>query len=309
MSNSTTQLDLISASQANKEVTANALFDALSPAIVYGRRASTTAGLTWGYYGGMALVGETPIAIANGTLSLVASTTNYVEASASTGAVSVNTSGFSAGARRLYTVVTGSATVTSYTDHRTTGGGGGVGSGDIAAAIEAHEAAANPHPQYLTQAEGDALYAAASAITAAINAHVAASDPHPTYLTQTEGDARYLQSVGAQPFDVHAFYPGVPSASAIVLRVPVARAVAFANNFSGSYARASVAATGSTVFDVQKNGVSIGSITFAAGATSGTFTTSGTGVSFAAGDILLIVGPNTADATLANVGIVLAGTR
>lgn len=33
-------------------------------------------------------------------------------------------------------------------------------SGDITAAIAAHEAAADPHPQYLTQAEADALYVA-----------------------------------------------------------------------------------------------------------------------------------------------------
>ncbi len=33
------------------------------------------------------------------------------------------------------------------------------GGGDIAAAIAAHEAGANPHPTYLTEAEADALYA------------------------------------------------------------------------------------------------------------------------------------------------------
>lgn len=74
--------------------------------------------------------------------------------------------------------------------------------GAASAAVAAHEAASDPHPTYLKQAEGDALYdalgAAATAKTgaeataaAALAAHVAASDPHPTYLTQTEGDARY----------------------------------------------------------------------------------------------------------------------
>lgn len=37
---------------------------------------------------------------------------------------------------------------------------------DIEDAIDAHEAAANPHPTYLTQAEGDALYVLAGKILA-----------------------------------------------------------------------------------------------------------------------------------------------
>lgn len=37
--------------------------------------------------------------------------------------------------------------------------GSGATLGDIAAAVDAHELEANPHPVYLTQAEGDALYA------------------------------------------------------------------------------------------------------------------------------------------------------
>lgn len=119
-----------------------------------------------------------------------------------------------------------------------------------------------------------------------------------------------LYSPLAQPFDAHAFYPGVPSASAKVLRVPIARAVTFAANFSGSYFAASANATATTVFDVQKNGSSIGSVSIAAGGTTATFTTtSGTSKSFAAGDVLAIIAPGTADATLADVGFVLAGTR
>jgi hypothetical protein len=131
MSNSTTNLDLISTSQASKEVTANAAFDAASPAMLYGRRAVTTAGWTWGYYGGTVLVAGVPTQIANGVLTLTASATNYIEADPATGAVSVNTSGFTTGRMQLYSVVTGSATVTSYTDLRTVGGGGaGVTDGD-----------------------------------------------------------------------------------------------------------------------------------------------------------------------------------
>jgi len=118
MSNSTTLLDTIAANQASKEVVFNALMDAASPSMLWGRHASACNGLTWGYYGGTFMYGSTANAIANGTVALTASTTNYVYANATTGAVSVNTTGFPAGSIPLYSIVTGTATVTSYTDNR-----------------------------------------------------------------------------------------------------------------------------------------------------------------------------------------------
>ncbi len=117
MSNSTTLLDTISVSQASKEITANAMFDAASPAMLFGRRASTTTALTWGYYGGRILVDGVLTAIGNGTVTLTAATTNYVEATRA-GVVSKNTTGFTAGQIPLYTIVVGASTVTSYTDER-----------------------------------------------------------------------------------------------------------------------------------------------------------------------------------------------
>ncbi|MEF8733277.1 MAG: hypothetical protein V5B40_15655 [Candidatus Accumulibacter meliphilus] len=56
MASSTTHLDLIAQSQSSKEVTANALFDAGSPATLFGRRASLCSGLNWFYYGGVMMV-------------------------------------------------------------------------------------------------------------------------------------------------------------------------------------------------------------------------------------------------------------
>jgi len=102
--------------------------------------------------------------------------------------------------------------------------------GEIADAVEAHESATDPHPQYTTQLDNDARYlgvnslagyatetfvddsvassegrtqdqlddrytkSEANAQTAyQVQAHEAASDPHAQYLTETRGDARYLQ--------------------------------------------------------------------------------------------------------------------
>lgn len=114
MGNSTAQLDQISSTQSNKELLINSLNDALSPSSLFGRHASATSGLTWGYYGGT--FGSN--AVANGTVTLTASATNYVQANGTTGAVSANTTGFTAGSVALYTVVTGATSVTSYTDNR-----------------------------------------------------------------------------------------------------------------------------------------------------------------------------------------------
>lgn len=121
MADSTTNLDTISSSQASKEVTANALYDAGSPATLYGRRASTTTALTWGFYGGYISIAGVPTAIANGTVALTGSTTNYVVALRSTGVVSTSTATTNWNSTlyiRLYAIVTGVSSVTSYTDHR-----------------------------------------------------------------------------------------------------------------------------------------------------------------------------------------------
>jgi hypothetical protein len=113
----TSNLDQISTGQSQKEVIANALFDAASPATFGGRRASTCSGLTWGYYGGKLNVSGTITNIANGTLALSASSTCYIECDSS-GNITFNTSAFTAGRYALYKVVTGASTVTSWTDER-----------------------------------------------------------------------------------------------------------------------------------------------------------------------------------------------
>jgi len=117
MSNSTITYDPIVQSQSSKEVTANAMFDALSPASFFGRRASTSSGLTWGYYGGTMLVDGALTQIANGTLALTGSATNYVEINRS-GSISKNTTGYTPGSIPLYTIVCGASTAWPYTDHR-----------------------------------------------------------------------------------------------------------------------------------------------------------------------------------------------
>lgn len=152
MSNSTTNLDQILSSQANKEAGVNAYFDATSPATNFGRRASTTTGLTWGYYGATILVAGVPTQFANGTLALSNNTTNYVYqvagvvakvTSAPTGWPGPITS--IAGAVALYSVVTVSSLVTQYTDYRlSTGAAGPAGAANEAWTVLTDAATVTP---------------------------------------------------------------------------------------------------------------------------------------------------------------------
>jgi len=140
VANSTTNLDQLVQSQASKEVTANALWDAMSQAATYGRRASTTSGLTWGFYGGNVVVSSGAyVAVANGTLTLTASATNYIVALKADGVVSFATVSTNwdnvTDYWRLYRVVTGTATITSYTDDRQSSFLAVSGNGNGAAAV------------------------------------------------------------------------------------------------------------------------------------------------------------------------------
>lgn len=137
MADSTTHLDTISQSGASQDVTANALYDAASPATLYGRRVSTSSGLVWGYFGGNVTKSNgTQTTIANSTVTLTASATNYITAKKDDGAVYCSTSATNwndtANYWRLYSVVAGASSVTSWTDEREIGRMTGVGTGLVA---------------------------------------------------------------------------------------------------------------------------------------------------------------------------------
>lgn len=114
-------------------------------------------------------------------------------------------------------------------------------------------------------------------------------------------------------YTVVIYFPTTQSsASQEIFRMAFANAVSFAGNFAGSKGSvlSTKEATGSTTFIVNKNGSQIGTIVWAASTATPTFTTtSGAAQSFAAGDVLTVVGPATADTTLANWGVTLLGTR
>lgn len=84
----------------------------------FAQNRATTTGLTFGYYGGLIPNGSSGwTTINNGTVALTNNATNYVEMTTA-GAVSANTSGFTAGRIPLYTVVTSAGAITTVTPRR-----------------------------------------------------------------------------------------------------------------------------------------------------------------------------------------------
>lgn len=131
MADSVTNLDTILTSQAQKEVTANSLFAAASAATLFGRHDSACSALTWGGYGGKFAIAGTPTSIANWSLTLTGSATNYIRVNNTTGVVDAVTSAPSgwpgpvSGYTALYEVIVGSATVTGWLDWRLGSGASG----------------------------------------------------------------------------------------------------------------------------------------------------------------------------------------
>lgn len=116
--------------QASPEVVVNENFAAMEHLAVYGKDATTTSGLTWGYLGGR----WAGFAVAAGTLTLTASATNYIVVARASGTVSAsavatdwnNTASYA----RVCKLTTGPATVTAAESWHV-GGFGVFGQGDI----------------------------------------------------------------------------------------------------------------------------------------------------------------------------------
>jgi hypothetical protein len=130
-------------------------------------------------------------------------------------------------------------------------------------------------------------------------------------ISSSSGAARFVGPVTAStfynaPYDIANFINGKPIGSEIIMKAISVRKFTIASNFSGSLAYCTIAATGNPVFSILKNGVSVGTITFAAGATTGSFSATGV-LTFNAGDVIYVTAPASADATLSDIAITFAG--
>jgi hypothetical protein len=143
LSDSTSNLPQMTSAQASKEVLFNEMMGAASPATLFGINPDTTTALTFGYLGSKYRKADgTILDVANGTVTLTASATNYIlETDGVVSKVTAAPSGWpgplAAGARALYQVVCDTSGVNpaawptgGYKDYRTTG----IGAGPAAAA-------------------------------------------------------------------------------------------------------------------------------------------------------------------------------
>lgn len=106
----------------------------------------------------------------------------------------------------------------------------------------------------------------------------------------------------AIPYDIGMQILGKPDAGSVVGRFVAVRAFKLPINFVNSIAKSGTAALASTVLSVKKNGTQVGTVTFAAGATNGTFVAA-TEVSFAIGDIFTLTAAATQDTNFADAQV------
>jgi hypothetical protein len=128
-----------------------------------------------------------------------------------------------------------------------------------------------------------------------------ASVPAYTYTVTGSGKASVATTVNGS-------YTGTTTANLVVQRYVFAGTVMFPAGLTGSQGTAGVAATATTSYSIKKNGTNVGTMVFAAGATTATFSMA-SATTFMAGDILTVVAPASPDATLANLAWTLVGSQ
>jgi hypothetical protein len=140
-----------------------------------------------------------------------------------------------------------------------------------------------------------------SANTVGGGAQSLASVPSYTYTVTGSGKASVMTTVSGS-------YAGSPTANLVIQRYVFAGTVTFPAGLTGSQGTVGTAASVTTTFSIRKNGANVGSMMFAAGATTASFTMASATI-FLAGDIMTVVAPVSADATLANLAWTLVGSQ
>jgi hypothetical protein len=104
------------------------------------------------------------------------------------------------------------------------------------------------------------------------------------------------------------FFTTAPTSSEVLLLNVATDAFILPANLAG--ARVSVGTNPAATFalDVRKNGSTVGTISISTGGVATLTTSGGSAVSFAAGDVLSVLGPASVDASIANVAVTLRGT-
>jgi hypothetical protein len=146
------------------------------------------------------------------------------------------------------------------------------------------------------------LTALASAIRDKINLMVPRLMPAGGAVNQVltrNASADYAAGWVSPAYDVSVPCVGKPSAGEVLLDLLVVRAFTLPQGLAGSGAVATTAPTATATLTVSRNGTAVGTVTFAAGQTTATFS-SATAAAFAVGDRMRVIAPSTQDSTLAD---------
>jgi hypothetical protein len=154
------------------------------------------------------------------------------------------------------------------------------------------------------------VYTSAGQLVWGPNSQQVLSSPSPYDVGAGWSPARAnISSAAATTYDIGVFFPGSPSANQIMLRLPIERLVNFTTNMVPSVSACGTNPTATSVLPINKisggTTTAVGTLTFNTSGV-GTFTTTAT--SFNAGDIVEVISPSSADATLSDIGITLSGT-
>lgn len=115
---------------------------------------------------------------------------------------------------------------------------------------------------------------------------------------------------GPSTYDLFNFVNGKPLVSEVLMRAITVRIYTIAANFAGCIAYCTTGPTAAQTINILKNGSTIGTIAFAIGATSGTFSGSPSGVTMNIGDQLQLQMASGAsqDASFSDLAFTIKGT-
>jgi len=115
-------------------------------------------------------------------------------------------------------------------------------------------------------------------------------------------------SPAAKYYDVSGGAVGAITTNQLLAQYVGGRTVTFPANFAGSNGYAATAPTASSTFTVAVSGTTVGTMVFAAGSHTATFTTvSGSGFTIVPGNVMTITAAASVDTTLATVSCILLG--